>query len=130
MIYQNIYINISDWYIRIYIFIYQIDISEFIVWNIYDIHIKPNLEDKKVKFLNKKFGPDRLSRFDGNWIQTNRQAKCIYTLFLGRFAPIFYFNCEHVLFVYIEKQTTQKFRIFTKREITWIFKIWNEFLTL
>ena len=27
---------------------------------------------------HKKFGPDRLSRFDVYWIQTDRQAKFIY----------------------------------------------------
>ena len=27
---------------------------------------------------HKKFGPDRFSRFDVYWIQTNRQAKFIY----------------------------------------------------
>ena len=34
------------------------------------------------------------------------------TRFEGRFVPIFYFNCEHVLFVYIGKQ---KFRGFSKK---------------
>ena len=29
---------------------------------------------------------------------------CINTGLLGGFAPIFYFNCEHFLFVYIVKQ--------------------------
>jgi len=52
-----------------------------------------------------KFGPDRFSRFDVYWIQTDRQAK-----FLGRIAPIFYFNCEHVLFVNIVKQTNKIFK--------------------
>ena len=32
------------------------------------------------------------------------------TRLLGRFAPIFYLNCEHVLFVYILKQRRKKFR--------------------
>ena len=33
----------------------------------------------------------------------------------GRFAPIFYFNCEHVLFVYIVKQKqTKNFKDFIK----------------
>ena len=35
-----------------------------------------------------------------------------YTRLLGRFAPIFYLNCEHVLFVYIVKQNKQKFEDF------------------
>ena len=58
-----------------------------------------------------KFGPDGFSRFDVFWIQTNKQKQTsnvyIYTSLLGRFAPIFYFYCEHVHFVYIvkEKQT-------------------------
>ena len=30
--------------------------------------------------------------------------KIFVTRLLGRFAPIFYLNCEHVLFVYILKQ--------------------------
>jgi len=61
--------------------------------------------------LHKKFGPDRFSRFDVYWIQTNRQTprqtSQIYRL-VGRFAPIFYLNCEHVLFVYILKQRRKK----------------------
>ena len=36
------------------------------------------------------------------------------TRLLGRFAPIFYFNCEHVLLVYIVKQNKNNSRIFTK----------------
>ena len=39
----------------------------------------------------------------------------IYTRFLGRFAPIFYLNCEHVLFVYILKQSRKNLRIFKKK---------------
>ena len=34
------------------------------------------------------------------------------TRLLGRFAPIFYLNCVHVLFVYILKQSRKKFRGF------------------
>ena len=38
------------------------------------------------------------------------------TRLLGRFAPIFYLNCEHVLFVYILKQSKKKIsRIFKKK---------------
>ena len=42
-----------------------------------------------------------------------------YIRVLGRFAPIFYFNCEHFLFMYIVKQKqTNKFyknnRVFSK----------------
>ena len=41
---------------------------------------------------------------------------CIYTRLLGRFAPIFYFNCEHILFVYIVKQKQTKIlRIILKK---------------
>ena len=43
------------------------------------------------------------------------------TRLLGRFAPIFYFNCEHFLFVYIVKQKQKnsvdlliKIRVFSK----------------
>ena len=34
---------------------------------------------------------------------------------LGRFAPIFYVNCEHVLIANIEKQKRKKFRGFKKK---------------
>ena len=44
------------------------------------------------------------------------------TRLLGRFAPIFYLNCEHVLFVYILKQRRKKFRGFLKKNLR-IFKI-------
>jgi len=37
------------------------------------------------------------------------------TKLLGRFAPIFYLNCEHVLFVYTLKQRRKKFRGFLKK---------------
>ena len=37
------------------------------------------------------------------------------TRLLGRFAPIFYLNCEHVHFVYILKQSRKKFRGFLKK---------------
>ena len=33
---------------------------------------------------------------------------------LGRFVPIFYFNCEHFLFIYIAKQKRKKFCGFKK----------------
>ena len=36
--------------------------------------------------------------------QIFRQAKLKKTRLLERFAPIFYLNCEHYLFVYILKQ--------------------------
>ena len=39
------------------------------------------------------------------------------TRLLGRFAPIFYLNCEHVLFVYILKQSRKKFRGFPRFKI-------------
>ena len=36
----------------------------------------------------------------------NFKALCtLLSRILGRFAPIFYFNCKHVLFVYIENKT-------------------------
>ena len=42
-------------------------------------------------------------------------SKYKHTRLLGRFAPIFYLNCEHVLFVYILKQSRKKFRGFKKK---------------
>ena len=36
-------------------------------------------------------------------------SKILTTRLLGRFAPIFYLNCEHVLFVYILKQRRNNF---------------------
>ena len=36
--------------------------------------------------------------------QTDKLNLYIDTKLLGRFAPIFYFNCQHFLFVYILKQ--------------------------
>ena len=46
----------------------------------------------------------------------NRISLLFYhTRLLGRFAPIFYFICEHVLFMYIVKQKLKKFRGFKKR---------------
>ena len=48
----------------------------------------------------------------------------IYTRLLGRFAPIFYLNCENVLFVYILKQTRKKFSGFLKKNSR-IFKDLN-----
>ena len=39
-----------------------------------------------------------------------------FTRLLGRFAPIFYFNCEHFLFSNIEKQKqNKKFADFMKK---------------
>ena len=51
-----------------------------------------------------------------------RQEQYYNTRLLGRFAPIFYLNCEHILFVYILKQKQNKtfadfiifFRAFSK----------------
>jgi len=45
-------------------------------------------------------------------------------------APIFYLNCEHVLFVYILKQRKKNFRIFKKKfadfqEFKFFYKIKN-----
>ena len=37
-----------------------------------------------------------------------------HTKLLWRFAPIFYFNGKHFLFVYIVKQNKNNLRIFTK----------------
>ena len=49
---------------------------------------------------------------------------CKITRLLGRFAPIFYLNCEHVLFVYILKQKqTNKNRGFHEK-VSWILKIY------
>ena len=56
-----------------------------------------------------------------------------FTRLLGRFAPIFFFNCEHVLFVYIVKQN-KKVRgfhktflgIFKKKiKFCWRIFFWN-----
>ena len=48
---------------------------------------------------------------------------------LGRFAPIFYLNCERVLFVYILKQRRNKFCGFLKKNSR-IFKNLNSFTKL
>ena len=53
-------------------------------------------------------------------------VKIFITRLLGRFAPIFYLNCEHVLFVYILKQSRKKFRGFLKKNSR-IFKIFKNF---
>ena len=45
---------------------------------------------------NKKFGPDRFSRFDVYWIQTDRQAKFIYRRI---------FNCQKDLKYYLRFYT-------------------------
>ena len=46
--------------------------------------------------------------------------KLIKTRLLGRFAPIFYFNCEHFLYAYAYcKRETKKF----SKNNYWIFKI-------
>ena len=54
----------------------------------------------------------------------------IDTRLLGRFAPIFYLNCEHVVFVYILKQRRKKFCGFKKKfadfqEFKFFYKIKN-----
>jgi len=41
----------------------------------------------------------------------------IYTRLLGPFAPIFYLNCEHVLFVYIFKQWGKNFADLKKKKL-------------
>ena len=52
---------------------------------------------------------------DLNWFVLYRNiAIFLNTSLRGRFAPIFYINCEHVLFVYIVKQNKNYSRIFTK----------------
>ena len=43
-------------------------------------------------------------------------CKYTYTRLLGCFAPIFYLNCEHVLFVYILKQRRKRFCGFLKKK--------------
>ena len=49
------------------------------------------------------------------------------TSLLGRYAPIFYFKCEHVLFVYIVKHNKNNSRIFTKNFVDFQgFKKFNE----
>ena len=52
---------------------------------------------------------------------TKRFSKIYKTRLLGRLAPIFYFNCEHFIFVYTVKQNQKKFADFIKK-ISWIFK--------
>ena len=44
----------------------------------------------------------------------NKIWKYTYARLLGRCAPIFYFNCDNVLFVYIVKQNKKKSRISSK----------------
>ena len=63
-----------------------------------------------------------------NWKLTYKLHGCIFyikrfssrkiyrTRLLGRFTPIFYLNCEHVLFIYILKQSRKKFRGFLKKK--------------
>ena len=51
--------------------------------------------------------------------------RMFYIRILGHFAPIFYFNCEHVLIlytVYCKTKTNKNFADFIKN-ISWIFKI-------
>ena len=70
----------------------------------------------------------------------NNLQICIYQKFkalrtllsrlLGRFAPIFYLNCEHVLSVYILKQRRKKFCGFKKKKNSRIFKNLNLFTKL
>ena len=54
--------------------------SEFLWRQIFEILIihKPSLLPCGHVMSHKKFGPDRFSRFDVYWIQTDRQAKFIY----------------------------------------------------
>ena len=47
-----------------------------------------------------------------NKLTDTHKAKCIYTWLLGRFAPIFLFNCEQVLIENIEKQRKNNFADF------------------
>ena len=67
-----------------------------------------------------KFWPDRYSRVEVYLITNNRQAKDIHTRLLGRFVFIFYFNCEHFVFVWIVKHNKRNVGVFFK---SWIFKI-------
>ena len=50
----------------------------------------------------------------------------IETRLLGRFAPIFFFYCEHFLFLYIVKQKTKKVRRFYKKKKFRGFSKFNE----
>ena len=45
------------------------------------------------------------------------EKKIYYTRLLGHFAPILYFNCEHVLFEYIVKKSEECFAKFVSRSI-------------
>ena len=47
--------------------------------------------------------------------QKFKALRALLSRLLGRFEPIFYLNCEHVLFVYILKQRRKKFSGFLKK---------------
>ena len=59
--------------------------------------------------IKEKIVPDRFNRFVR---LLNKHTKYIFTRILERFASIFYFNCEHVLIVNIEKQRKINFADF------------------
>jgi len=58
----------------------------------------------------------------------NRYLSMQITRRLGRFAPIFYLNCEHVLFVYILKQRRKKKLCGFLKKNSRIFKNLNFFI--
>ena len=59
-------------------------------------------------------------------IKKNSQIFIKKTRILGRFAPTFYFNCEHVLIVNIEKRRRKKFRGFSRFNFFYKDKkLWN-----
>jgi len=75
-----------------------------------------------------KFGPDRFSRFDVYWIQTNRQTKFINILALeGASRPSSQLIVSMVFFMFIVKQNKNNLRIFTKNFVDFQnFKKFNE----
>ena len=59
--------------------------------------------------VQQKFEPDLFSHFDVYRLQkTDRQAKYTYKRLTVHCAPIFFYNCEHFLYVYIVKQNKKR----------------------
>ena len=74
-----------------------------------------NVKIYQMNSLNLKFYPCYFRIVKKTFLLlTETTGQILQTRLLGRFAPIFYFNCEHVLIVNIEKQRRKKFREFYK----------------